>query len=81
MVGEVLPAVGAAQQDARERGHDAAPHLRQRRLWRRSVVGPGIGSFFPAPQVLQEGEGEPAQEHVVVQPAPGAAFEDRAWVG
>ena len=41
--------------------------------------GPGSGGvatlFSPEPQVLQEGEGEPAQERVVVQPAPGAALE------
>src|SRR4051812_11117576 len=41
--------------------------------------GPGSGGgatlFSPEPQVLQEGEGEPAQERVVVQAAPGAALE------
>src|SRR4051795_10529852 len=41
--------------------------------------GPGSGGvatlFSPEPQVLQEGEGEPAQERVVVQPAPRAALE------
>src|SRR5919199_1060523 len=41
--------------------------------------GPGSGGlpalFSPEPQVLQEGEGEQAQERVVVQAAPGAALE------
>src|SRR3954462_10508056 len=41
--------------------------------------GPGGGAvwplFPPEPQVLQEGEGEQAQERVVVQPAPRAALE------
>src|ERR687889_277956 len=41
--------------------------------------GRGWGGFPalspPEPQVLEEGEGEPAQERVVVQPAPGAALE------
>ena len=41
--------------------------------------GPGSGGvpalFSPEPQVLQEGEGQQAQERVVVQPAPGAALE------
>jgi hypothetical protein len=31
--------------------------------------------FSPEPQVLQEGEGELAQERVVVQTAPGSALE------
>src|SRR3954465_15409346 len=41
--------------------------------------GPGSGGvpplFSPEPQVLQEGEGQQAQERVVVQPAPRAALE------
>ena len=41
--------------------------------------GPGSDGlpplFPPEPQVLEEGEGELAQERVVVQPAPGAALE------
>src|SRR3954453_13609334 len=38
--------------------------------------GGGAGLFFPPPQGgVEEGEGEPAQERVVVQPAPGAALE------
>src|SRR3954469_19548412 len=41
--------------------------------------GPGSGGlpalFPPEPQVLQEGEGQQAQQRVVVQPAPGAALE------
>src|ERR671929_532415 len=36
---------------------------------------PAATLFPPEPQVLQEGEGEQAQERVVVQPAPGAALE------
>src|SRR3954465_10209116 len=36
---------------------------------------PATGLFSPEPQVLQEGEGEQAQERVVVQPAPAAALE------
>src|SRR5918999_98535 len=41
--------------------------------------GPGWGGppalFPPEPQVLQEGEGELAQERVVVQPAPAPPLE------
>src|SRR4028119_369699 len=41
--------------------------------------GPGSGGvptlFPPEPQVLQEGEGELAQQGVVVQPAPGTPLE------
>src|SRR3954447_17736754 len=41
--------------------------------------GPGSAPasvlFPPEPQVLQEGEGQQAQQRVVVQPAPGAALE------
>ena len=41
--------------------------------------GPGSGGvpplFSPEPQVLQEGEGQQAQERVVVQPAPRASLE------
>ena len=41
--------------------------------------GPGSGGvpalFSPEPQVLEEGEGELAQEHVVVQAAPAPALE------
>jgi hypothetical protein len=54
-------------------------------MWRRTSgnVGRGggpppgraLGPFSPEPQLLQEGEGEPAQERVVVQAAPGAALE------
>jgi hypothetical protein len=36
---------------------------------------PAVGLFPPEPQVLQEGEGEQAQQRVVVRPAPGAALE------
>src|SRR3954470_17963488 len=40
--------------------------------------GPGSGGvsalFPPEPQVLQEGEGQQAQERVVVQPAPAPAL-------
>src|SRR5215218_7281088 len=39
------------------------------------AAGRAAAAFSPQPQVLQEGEGEPAQERVVVQPAPGAALE------
>ena len=41
--------------------------------------GPGSGAvpalFSPEPQVLQEGEGEQAQQRVVVQAAPAPALE------
>ena len=53
----------------------------RRRIAGRLGAGGGPGwdrapaLFPPEPQVLQEGEGEPAQERVVVQPAPGAALE------
>src|SRR3954454_2480567 len=41
----------------------------------RSGGGAGVFSPEPQPQVLEEGEGELAQERVVVQPAPRAPFE------
>src|SRR3982751_58890 len=41
--------------------------------------GPGSGAisalFPPEPQVLQEGEGQQAQERVVMEPAPGPPLE------
>src|SRR4051812_23528677 len=37
--------------------------------------GRASAPFFPEPQVLQEGEGEPTQQGVVVQAAPTAALE------
>jgi hypothetical protein len=37
--------------------------------------GCGMALFSPEPQMLEEGESELAQERVVVQAAPGAAFE------
>src|SRR5215207_3372262 len=72
---EALPAVRAAQQYVGEGRHDASPDRRQARPGRRSGLEPGGGAFPPEPQVLQEGEGQPAQERVVVQPAPGAPLE------
>src|SRR3954468_2683555 len=86
---EALPAAGAAQQDAGEHGQDAPPDGGQAppgggprrgtgggRGWGGAAGSGGVATLFPPePQVLQEGEGEPAQERVVVQAAPGAALE------
>jgi hypothetical protein len=72
---EALPAVRAAQEGAGERGHDAPADRWQAWLEWRSGFGRGAGAFPPEPQVLQEGEGELAQQGVVVQAAPGAALE------
>ena len=69
---EALPAVGTAQQDAGKGRHDAPPDGGQAR----PGGGPGSGGvpalFSPEAEVLEEGEGELAQEHVVVQPAPAS---------
>src|SRR3954468_25033960 len=78
---EALPAAGAAQQDAGKHGQDAPPDGGQARPGRRAgaagggATGRGGGApfFSPNPRVMRKGEGEPAQERVVVQAAPGAA--------
>src|SRR3954453_2583785 len=68
------------QQGQRSRTRVSTARTRRRmagRLGRGGGPGSGGGAtlFPPEPQVLQEGEGEPAQERVVVQPPPGAALE------
>ena len=72
---EALPAVGAAQLDAAELGQDAAADGGQAG----PGGGPGSGGlpvlFPPEPQMLQEREGELAQEPVVVQATPAPALE------
>src|SRR3954462_5319372 len=78
---EAPPTMRAAEEHAGERGHDAPPDGGQARPGRgaRGGGGPGWGAvsalFPPEPQVLQEGEGEQAQQRVVVQPAPAPALE------
>ena len=72
---EALPAVGAAQLDAAELRQDAAADGGQAWPWRRSGLGRAAGSFSPEPQMLQEREGELAQEPVVVQATPAPALE------
>src|SRR3954454_13648184 len=72
---EALPATWAAKEHAGERGHDPPPDGGQARRGRRSPLGWDRGAFPPEPQVLQEGEGELAQQRVVVQPAPAPALE------
>src|SRR3954447_24267331 len=68
---EALPAVGTAQQDAGKGRYDAPPDGGQAR----PGLGWGTGAFFPEAEVLEEGEGELAQEHVVVQAAPAPTLE------
>src|SRR3954453_16484699 len=68
------------QQGQRSRTRVSTARTRRRtagRLGRGGGPGSGGGAMFfpPEPQVRKEGEGEPAQERVVVQPAPGAALE------
>ena len=72
---EVLPAVRAAQEDAGERGEDVPPDGGQAQPGRRSGLGRGAGAFSPEPEVLEEGEGDLAQEGVVVQATPAPALE------
>ena len=72
---EALPAVRAAQRNACERGQDAPPDRRQAWPGWRAGLGRGAGAFSPEPKVLQEREGELAQERVVVQAAPAPALE------
>src|SRR3954453_10504163 len=68
------------QQGQRSRTRVSTARTRRRTAGRLGRGGgPGSGGvatlFSPEPQVLQEGEGEPAQQRVVVQPAPRAALE------
>ena len=72
---EGLPAVRAADQHAADRGQDAPADGGQARTRWRSGLDRGAGAFSPEPQVLEKGEGELAQERVVVQATPGATFE------
>ena len=69
---KVLPAVGATQEDVGQRREDALADGGQAWMGWRSMTGLDPGPFFPEPQVLQEGEGELAQEQVVMQTAPSA---------
>jgi hypothetical protein len=73
---EALPAMRAAQQDAGEAGHGCAAGRRAGSAAAAARARAGCGRFFPPePQVLQEGEGELAQQGVVVQPAPAPPLE------
>src|SRR3954451_23784074 len=69
----------ARQCGQRSRTRVSAATIRRRTAGRLGAGGgPGSAApvlFPPKPQVLQEGEGEQAQERVVVQPAPGPPLE------
>ena len=75
MMLEALPAMRATQQDAGKGRHDVPPDGGQARPGWRPGLGQGPGAFSPEPEVLEEGEGELAQEGVVVQATPAPALE------